>query len=218
MNKKIVIGLLLTVVCAAAGGSAAWSITSSGVPDETYTTERARMAADGLGESHVYVDPASEEAFTAEELARIDEAAAAADPQVFVVVWPESRQAGYRSGRDVLRQIGLRLDRPGVYLQVSPESGGLDSADVGIDAERFSVSDSPDEQWSSSRETSRLLEKIAENDGRDYELGESTHSSDWEGTAGVIAAGLLIGVFGGGLVGAMGLTGWFIVRRRRAAA
>ncbi|WP_129667712.1 hypothetical protein [Phytoactinopolyspora endophytica] len=215
MIKKIV-GLVTTLVCAVLGGVAAWSITSEDLPDETYTTERARVAADGLDDSHVYVEPSAGGAFTDDELARIDEAAAASDPQVFVVVWPESSQAGYGSDSEVLRQIGRRLDRPGVYVQISPGSA-LDSVDVGIDAGYFSIYESPDEQWSSSRETRLLLEKIEENDGRSYELGESTGSDYWGGTAGTIAAGVLIGSLGGGVAGAIGLIGWFFVRRRRAA-
>ncbi|WP_166351952.1 hypothetical protein [Phytoactinopolyspora limicola] len=214
--RKMIIGTVATLVCAVLGGAAAWGVMSSNLPDETATTERARTAADALGESNVYVDPGLDGAFTDDELARIEAAAASSDPEVFVVVWPESRQAGYRSSSEVLRQIGLRLARPGVYFQVSPGSA-LDSVDVGIDGERFSVYETPDDEWSSRRETTLLLDKIEENDGRNYTLGESTESSDWGGTAGVVSAGLLLGLFGGGLVGGVGLAGWFLARRRRAA-
>ncbi|NEE02430.1 hypothetical protein [Phytoactinopolyspora halotolerans] len=214
--KRLIIGLIVTLVCAGIGGAAAWWVASSGLPAEVdTTTERARLAADGLSESHVYVDPSVEGMFSDEQIARIDEAANTSDPEVFVVVWPESRQAGYGPSSDVLRQIGRLLDRPGVYVQVSP-GDALDSVDVGIDGEYFSIYESPAEEWSSSRETTLLLDKIAENDGREYELGEDTGSDYWGGTAGTIGAGALIGSFGGGLVGTIALVGWFIMRRRRA--
>lgn len=208
-------GLLITLVCALAGAAIAWWAATPGVPAEPDVAERARAAADELRDSHLYVDPSADGAFTEEELSRLEAAAAAADPQVFVVVWPESYEAGYRFSSDVLRQIGRLTGRPGLYLEVSP-GGDLSSADVGITGEYFSAYGTLDGEWTSARETTRVLEEIEANDGREYELGEDTGSHYWGGTGGTIAAGLLIGVFSGGVAGPLIVGGWFAVRRRKA--
>lgn len=210
--KRRIVGLPITQVCAGAGGAVAWWLASPGVTPELPLTERARAAAAGLGDDgHVYVDPSASGAFSADELARLDEAAAAADPQVFVVVWPDSDQAGYGSRSDVLAQIGDATGRPGLYVEVSP-GADLYTADVGIEGEYVSSYDA------SGPGVAGLLELINENDGRDYTVGEDTGSHYWGGTAGIITAGLLIGGFSGLGAGLLGLTGWALVRRRRVAA
>ncbi|WP_158603041.1 hypothetical protein [Jiangella rhizosphaerae] len=210
-------GMLITLVVAVAGGALAWRLASPAVMPEPPVTERARAAAAVLADAHVYVDPSVDGVFTDQELARLEDAAAASDPQVFVVVWPDSDQAGYGFSRDVLRQIGAETGRPGVYLEVSPGED-VDSLDVGIEGEYFSVFGAVDGAWSSAAETARLLDEIAENDGREYTLGEDTGSDYWGGTGGTITAGLLIGGFSGICAGVLGLIGWALVRRRRAAA
>ncbi|TDE10630.1 hypothetical protein [Jiangella asiatica] len=209
-------GLLITLVCALAGVAVAWWAATRGVPAEPEVTERARAAAEGLRDSHVYVDPSADGVFTEAELSRLDAAAAASDPQAFLVVWPDSPEAGYRFSSDVLGQIGRLTSRPGLYIEVSP-GADLSSVDVGITGEYFSVYGALDDdgEWTSARETARLLEEIEANDGREYELGVDTSSHYWGGTGGTITAGLLIGVLSGGVAGPLILGGWFAVRRRR---
>lgn len=213
--RKLLVGVVATLVSAGLAGVAAWWGATPSLPAGPGMTERARAAADGLDDSHVYVDPSMAGVFSDEQLARIDDAAGASDPQAFVVIWPESRQAGYGPSRDVLRQIGRLLDQPGLYLQVSPGEA-LEDVDVGIEAEYFSAYESPAEEWSSSDATALLLDKIAENDGRSYVVGEDTGSDYWGGTGGAIAAAVLLGTLGGGLVGTIALVVWIIMRRRRA--
>ncbi|MBB5791719.1 hypothetical protein [Jiangella mangrovi] len=215
-----VVGLLITLVLAAAGGALAWWLASPAVTPDPPLTERAAAAAAGLGaDGHVYVDPAASGVFSAEELDRLGEAAATSDPQVFVVVWPASDQAGYGSTSDVLRQIGGETERPGVYVEVDP-GVDVDSADIGIEGEYFSLYGALDDEteWTSAAETDRLLAAIDENDGREYTVGEDTGSHYWGGTGGMITAGLVIGGLSGIGAGLVGLAAWAIVRHRRAAA
>ncbi|TDD70696.1 hypothetical protein E1262_08580 [Jiangella aurantiaca] len=216
MRRRLV-GLLITLVCAAAGGAVAWWLAAPTVTPDPPLAERARAAAAVLADTHVYVDPSVEDLFTEQELGRLDAAAAASDPQVFLVVWPNSRQAGYDSPADVLHQIGALTDRPGLYIEVSPDDD-VYSTDVGITAEYFSVYGALDGAWTSAAETARLLEEIAENDGREYTLGEDTGSDYWGGAGETIAAGLVIGGFSGIGAGLLGLVGWALARRRKAAA
>lgn len=215
--KRRIVGLLITLVCAVAGGAVAWSLASPAVAPEPPLTERARAAAAGLGDDgHVYVDPSADGVFTAEDVARLDTAAAASDPEVFLVVWPSSDQAGYGSRADVLRQIGDTTGRPGMYVEVSPGED-VYSADVGITGDHLSVYGALGEEWTSAGETARLLEAIDENDGREYRVGEDTGSHYWGGTGGTITAGLLIGLLCGVGAGLLGLAGWALARRRKVA-
>jgi hypothetical protein len=215
MRARIV-GLLITLVCAVAGGALAWWLTSPAVTPELPLTERARTAAAGLGDDgHVYVDPSADSTFTESELTRLEAAARASDPEAFLVVWPSSDQAGYGSRADVLRQIGELTGRPGLYLEVSPGEDVYD-ADVGIEAEFLSLYGALGDDPAGG--TAALLRVIEENDGREYSVGEDTSSSYWGGTGGIITAGLVIGGLSGIGAGLVGLAGWAIVRARRAAA
>ncbi|WP_116950187.1 hypothetical protein [Jiangella endophytica] len=215
MSRRIV-GLLITLVLAAGGGALAWWLATSGITPDLPVTERARAAAAGLGDDgHVYVDPSATGTFTDADLARLDAAAAASDPQAFLVVWPASREAGYGSPSDVLHQIGDLTGRPGLYVQVVPGADLFDT-DVGIAGEYLSIYSAVGDE--AETETPALLRLIDENDGREYEVGEDTSSNYWGGTGGMIAAGLTIGGLGGVGAGLLGLAGWALVRRRRAAA
>ncbi|PZF82385.1 hypothetical protein [Jiangella anatolica] len=208
MTRRLV-GLLITLVAAAGGGALAWWLAAPDVTPDRPPTERARAAAAVLDERHVYVDPASAGTFTDDELARLDAAAAASDPQAFLVVWPDSDQAGYGRASDVLHQIGDLTGRPGLYLQVSPGEE-VDSTDVGIEAEYLSGYDV-------TTDAAALLRLIDENDGREYEVGEDTSSHYWGGTGEMVAAALTIGGVSGIGAGVVVLIGWALVRRRRAA-
>lgn len=210
--KRLITGLLITLACAAAGGALAWWLASPAVAPDPPVTERALAAAAGLGDGgHVYVDPSAQGAFTAAEVERLDAAAAASDPAVFLVVWPNSDQAGYGSRADVLRQIGDVTGRPGLYVEVSPGED-LYSADVGIEGDYVSS------YGDGGSGAAGLLDLIGENDGREYSVGEDTGSHYWGGTGGIITAGLLIGGFSGIGAGLLGLGGWALARRRKAAA
>ena len=194
-----------------AGGAVAWWLGSPAVAPDPPLTERARAAAAGLGDGgHVYVDPSAEGAFTAAEVERLDAAAAASDPAVFLVVWPNSDQAGYGSRADVLRQIGATTGRPGMYVEVSPGED-IYSADIGIEGDYVSS------YGHDGSGAAGLLDLISENDGREYRVGEDTGSHYWGGTGGIITAGLLIGLLCGVGAGLLGLAGWALVRRRRVA-
>ncbi|WP_298326924.1 hypothetical protein [Haloactinopolyspora sp.] len=214
MSRRIR-GLLITLICAAAGAGIAWWVSTPEVPAEVEVTERARAAAAGLADSHVYVDPSSEGVFTEQQLARLDAAAAASDPQVFLVVWPDSWEAGYAYSADVLKQIGELTGQPGLYLEFAP-GADLAHTDVGITGERFHILGDYDGESTGAQETTQLLQEIENNDGRQYELGEDTSSNYFGGTAGTIAAGLLIGAFDGAVLGLLILGGWSAARRRRA--
>lgn len=213
--KRRIVGLLITLVVAAAGGAVAWWLASPAVTPEPPVTERARAAAAALGaDRHVYVEPSATGVFTDDDLARLEAAAAASDPEALLVVWPASYEAGYGSAADVLRQIEELTGRPGLYVEVDP-GADLDTVDVGIEGEYLSVysavGDGPETA------TPALLRLIEENDGREYEVGEDTSSDYWGGTAGTIAAGLTIGGLGGVGAGLLGLGVWALIRRRRAA-
>lgn len=104
-----------------------------------------------------------------------------------------------------------------MYVEVSPDDD-VSSTEVGITGEFFSIYGAVDETWTSAAETTRLLAAIAENDGREYRLGEETGSHYWGGSSGMIAAGLLIGGFSGIGAGLVALAVRALIRRRRAAA
>lgn len=215
MRHRLLVGLLITLFCAVAGAGVAWWASSPRIPAEAEVTERARAAAAGLRDSHVYVDPSSEGVFTEQQLSDLDAAAAATDPQVFLVVWPDSSQAGYAYSSDVLKQIGRLTDRPGHYVEVSPGDRVSDT-EVGMTGGSFSAFGGSTDTWTSAEQTDQLLEAIKNADGHPYELGEDTGSQYFGGTAGTIAAGLLIGVLNGVAVALLILGGWFAIRRRRA--
>ncbi|WP_053205618.1 hypothetical protein [Jiangella muralis] len=213
--RRWLAGLLITLVVAAGGGALAWWLATPDVVPERPVPERARAAADVLGDAHVYVDPSAAGTYADADLARLEAAAAASDPQVFVVVWPASREAGYGSPSDVLHSIGDLTGRPGLYIQVDP---GVDlyTSDVGIEGEHYSIYSAVDD--ATQTEAAAVLQAIDENDGREYEVGEDTGSHYWGGTGGTIAAGLTIGAFSGFGAGLLGLGVWALARRRRAAA
>lgn len=213
MTKRIV-GLLITLVVAAGGGAVAWWLATPEVTPERPVTERARAAAEVLGDGQVYVDPAAAGTFTDADLARLDAAAAAADPQVFLVVWPASREAGYGPASDAMHEIGDLTGRPGLYVQVDP-GVELDATDVGIEAEYFSTYGGMDDEAPTG--VAAVLDLIDENDGREYEVGEDTSSPYWGGPGTMIAGGLTIGVLSGVCAGLLGLAARAVVRQRRAA-
>lgn len=216
--RTAAVGMTISLILAVLGGALAWWLTTpEPLPPKIRTTERAVAAANGLRDAHVYVDPAARGAFTAGQLDRLERAAAASDPVVHVVIWKASYEAGYSSRADVMHQISTRLDRPGMYVEVDPGTG-VDSTDVGLTGEFISFYRSPNDEWSSRQVTDELVARIQENDGRDYELTRTAGSSDyWGGTGGMVAAILLFGVLGGGVVGLIGMGWWFGVRQRRTA-
>ncbi|WP_069110914.1 hypothetical protein [Jiangella alba] len=213
--RRWIAGLLITLVVAAGGGALAWWLATPDVVPERPGPERARAAADVLGDAHVYVDPSAADTYTDAELAQLEAAAAASDPQVFVVVWPATREAGYGSPSDVLHRIGDLTGRHGLYIQVDP-GVELYTSDVGIEGEHYSIYSAVDD--TTQTEAAAVLQAIDENDGREYEVGEDTGSHYWGGTGGTIAAGLLIGGFSGVGAGLLGLGVWAFARHRRAAA
>ncbi len=214
MTRRIV-GMLITLVVAAAGGAVAWWLATPEVTPERPVTERARAAAEVLGDGHVYVDPSAAGTFTDADLARMDAAAAASDPQVFLVVWPASREAGYGPASDAMHEIGDLTGRPGLYVQVDP-GVDLDATDVGAEGEYVSAYGGMDDEAPTG--VSAVLELIDENDGREYEVGEETSSPYWGGTGTMIAGGLTIGALSGVCAGLLGLGARALVRRRGAAA
>lgn len=216
--RTTIVGLLITLLAAISGGAFAWWLAAPDTVPATDPTERALAAADGLRDSNVYIEPAARGFLNEHQIAQLDEAAAAADPEVFLVVWPWSLDAGYAISSDVLRQAGTQLGRPGVYVEVDP-AGGLADAQVGIEGSLASFFDSGEETWTGQQATDQLLSLIRETDGGSYEAASTTiESGYWGGTGGAIGAGVFLGALcalGGSLIG---IVAWFTVRARRTAA
>ena len=211
------IGLLLTAVSAILASWLGWTFASAGIPESPPSGDRVLAAVAGLETSHVYVDPDSEDLLSPAEISRIDAAAAASRPEVFVVIWRDSSEAGYYLESQAIDQIGAELDRPGYYISAGPRDMSAD--EVGIKSDDYFNSYGAIEYEDGLAEgelASGLLQIITENDGRDYSESDTTGSHYWGGRAGTIAAGALIGTLAGiGLTGVLAIA-WFVVRGRRA--
>lgn len=209
MNR---LGLAVTVVVTVLAGWFGWLYATSDVPAALPVGDRVHAAVDGLRSSNIYVDPDVEGIVTSEEASRIDAAAKAARPEVFIVLWRGSSEAGYYLASQALEQIGEELDRPGYYIVAGP--GDISSRDVGIDGEYVSASSVVND---GTGHAEGLLAAIAENDGRHYSEADTTGSDYWGGTGGTIAAGVLFGVLAGSVLAGVLAAGWFIARARRSS-
>lgn len=204
---------LLSLVSAVVAGSIAWVVTTGDVADALPVGDRVRAAVDGLRESHIYVSPESADLVSDADRARLETAAAASRPEIFVVVWEVTSEGGFYLPTEGVRQIGAELGRPGYYVSIGRD--GVSSDDVGIDgdyvsADHFDEGETIDEQTVAAQ----ITEIIAENDGRDYSEATTTGSHYWGGPWGTLGAGLLFGVLGGLGLAAVAVIIWFIVRGR----
>lgn len=209
-------GLLMTVIATAVAAWLGWVVATANVSKPPPPGDRVLAAVAGLRSSHVYVDPDSEGILTAAEVARIDAAAAASDPEVFVFIWRDSTEAGYYLPSQAVDQVGAELGRPGYYISagatdISADDVGIVSDDYlsGYGAVEF------DDGLADGELATGLLHLIDENDGRDYTEADTTGSHYWGGTGGTIAAGILIGtLIGIGLAAVLAIA-WFVERTRR---
>lgn len=206
-------GVALTIAATVLAGAAAWFVTSPDVSEPVPVGDRVRAAAEALRTAHVYVEPESADLLGAEDLARLDAAAAAAKPETFVVVWEDSTNAGYYLPRDGLRQLGAELGRPGYYVSVG--RGGVSSIDIGIDGEYASADDFEEgEVIDQQSVAARITDILAESDGREFSAASTSGSDYWGGPWGTLAAGLMFGVFGGLLLALVAVPLWFFIRSR----
>ncbi|GAA3527308.1 hypothetical protein GCM10022234_25660 [Aeromicrobium panaciterrae] len=212
------LGLLLTTISAVVAAWIGWTVASAHISAFPPSGDRVLAAVAGLKSSHVYVDPDSEGLLTPAEIARIDAAAAASRPEVFVIIWRESSEAGYYLPSQALDQIGAELDRPGYYISAGAK--GMAADEVGIKSDDYVGDDDTieyDDGLSAGELATGLLAVIDENDGREFAEADTTGSQYWGGRAGTIAAGAFIGTLAGiGLAGVLAIA-WFVVRTRRGA-
>lgn len=211
-------GLLLTVIAAVVAASLGWAVASAGIPASPPPGDRVLAAVEGLRSSHVYVDPDSEGLLTSAEIDRIESAAASSEPEVFVVIWRDSSEAGYYLPSQAIDQIGAELGRPGYYISAGAKDMSAD--EVGIESDDYLSNHGAiefEDGLADGELASGLLQIIGENDGRDFSEADTTGSHYWGGRAGTIAAGALIGTLAGiGLAGVLAIL-WFVLRARRGA-
>lgn len=215
MNVK---GLLVTAVAVVIACWGGWAYATTDVSDVAPPGDRVLAAVEALKSSHVYVDPDSAGILTPAEIARIDAAAAASDPEVFVVIWRESNEAGYYLPRQALSQIGAELDRPGFYISAGGKEIAAD--EVGIKSDDYISSYGSvefDDGLAPGELAEGVLSLIDENNGRDYSIGNTTGSQYWGGTGGTIAAGALIGTLVGLCLAGLLAIAWFVERGRRTS-
>lgn len=211
------IGLPLTAVAVVVAGWLGWIYATQGIPLSPPPGDRVLAAVAGLKSSHVYVAPDSQGLLSPAEISRIDAAAAASKPEVFIVIWRDSSESGYYLPSQSIDQIGAELGRPGFYITAG--ANDFSSDEVGIKSDDY-LSDFDmvdlDDGLSDGELAAGLLKIIGENDGRDYSEGDTTGSQYWGGTAGTIGAGLLIGAFCGAILAGLLAAAWFIVRLKRS--
>lgn len=130
MNRRLIAwvsGLVVGTVV----GLGVWSAGVAGADAHRQLEapgDRVLTAIDGLAESQVHLAPDLRDQIEPGRLRQISAAAEAADPQVFVVVWTESYDAGYDSEAIAAAQIAAGVDRPGMYLLTDGEGGATDRA------------------------------------------------------------------------------------------
>jgi hypothetical protein len=204
---------ILTTVLAVLAALGAWAVGSGDVADALPPGDRVRTAAESLRESNVYVAPESADLLGEDDRIRLAAAAAAARPEVFVLVWESTTEGGFYLDTEGLRQVGALLGRPGLYVSIDPDY--VASQDVGIDGGYVSAgSFGEGVNVTASAVAAKISEIISENDGREYSEASTTGSRYWGGTWGTIGAGLLFGVLGGLGLAAVVVIVWFIVRAR----
>lgn len=212
-------GLVLTTIAAIVASWLGWTFASADVPATPPPGDRVLAAVAGLKSSHVYVDPDSEDLLSPAEVSRIEAAAAASRPEVFVVIWRDSSEAGYYLPSQAVHQIGAELDRPGYYITAG--SKNLSADEVGIESDDYFSTYGAIEYEDGLAEgelAAGLLQIIDENDGRDFSEADTTGSKYWGGPAGTVTAGVLIGTLAGiGLAGVLSIL-WFVARSRRGTA
>lgn len=210
------LGLLLTAVAVVVAGWLGWAYASADIPDSPPPGDRVLTAVAALKTSNVYVDPDTEGLLSTAEISRINAAAAAADPEVLVVIWRDSTEAGYYPSSQALQQIGADLGRPGFYI--SADAKEITSDEVGIKSDDY-VSDfgavDYDDGLADGELATGLLKLIGDNDGRDFSEADTTGSDYWGGTAGTTAAGALIGTLAGAVLATVVAIAWFVLRGRR---
>lgn len=207
-------GIAITVVVAILIGWAAWFVVSDDVPDPLPVGDRVEQAVEALRESNVYVAPDSADLLSGADLARIEAAASASQPETFVVVWEVTTESGFYLPVEGLRQIGAELDRPGYYVSVG--RGGVSSDDVGIKGDYAHADAFAEGEVIDQRSVAAKIDQIiAESDGREFSEASTTASAYWGGTSGTIAAGLLFGALAGAVLAGVLTAVWFIIRNRR---
>jgi hypothetical protein len=215
VNVKVLIVTAFAVVIACWG---AWTYTTTDVAEVPPPGDRVLAAVNGLKSSHVYVDPDSAGILTPAEVTRIDTAAASSEPEVFVVIWRESTEAGYYLPRQALGQIGAELDRPGFYISAGAKE--IASDEVGIKSDDYISSYGSvefDDGLAPGELAEGVLSLIDENDGREFSVGNTTGSHYWGGTGEMIFVGALIGSLAGAGLTLILVIGWFTARGRRTS-
>lgn len=211
------LGLFLTTIGVVAASWLGWAYASSDVPDALTIGDRVRTAVDGLKTSHVYVDPDSEGLLTPAEIAKVDAAASASQPEVFVVLWRESSESGYYLPSQGVDQLGAELGKPGYYITAG--ANDISADDIGITSDDYISSYDGNIDYGDGLAPGELvtglLTMIDENDGRDFSEDDTTGSQYWGDTISVITIGALMGsMIGAGLAGLFAIA-WFIERGRR---
>lgn len=119
----------IVAVIALAFSAAFTSIVASSyarsAPKVMPTGDRALSAIEVLKSSHLYVAPDAAARLTAAQRDRINRAAAASDPQIFITIWNPSRNDGVYLDSDGAEQIANGVGKKGVYLLAGngPQTG-----------------------------------------------------------------------------------------------
>lgn len=189
LSRSVTLGL--AVAAAALGGAAGWGVATLASDDDAPTlagSDRGRAAAAALREDRVFVTDEGRRMVSVEQEARLEAAAAAADPAVHVVVGQMADVAGMPSLHPMVEALAHDVDRPGVYVVWQAPTRGV-VWDHGL-----STQGEVDKDFVGDP-TTHLLETIAQVDG--LEVGP-----DHRGTPDVGAGwGIAYGIMGGLAVG-----------------
>ena len=212
--RNLVVALVLGVVAATLAGVFLDDLRALRAPDDvpaliTADSDRVDEAVAALREDGVFVPPDGRALISEEGEAAVEEAVAAAEVPVYVIVWPAEQQLGVwsveltdRIGRELGVEQGSLVVWSGPETGDSQEFGGSTFASV-------SVSDLVGDPGTT------LPPLIADlgDPGEWYEVGE-TRYDPWEGTGGGIAGGLLIGSLALGALLVLGVLVRLVLRRR----
>lgn len=146
--------------------------------------DRVRAAITALKTDHLYIAPDAEDKLTAAQQQTIREAAAQADPQVFITIWNPSRYDGFYLDADALDQITAGVARKGVYLIAGDRTSGTD--------EQYGVSGGFVSSQLTGEFDKALLRYVAAVDAGDYQNGSGESFDYWGGLGGGLAAGGLM--------------------------
>ncbi|MCD4535191.1 hypothetical protein LRP67_13945 [Nocardioides sp. cx-169] len=144
--------------------------------------DRVRAAIEELRIDRVHVPPDGRSMLDEAAERRVEALVADADPEIYVIVWSESDEAGYGSYHDVVDQVGAAIDpRAVIVVWEGPGRGDVDVLD-GYLYSSMEFEGEPE---------ARIRELVEELDGESVEPPEGEDTGD-------IVAGVLLGSMAAG--------------------